>query len=603
MSDRLPQIITDLKRNRLYDHVAMPDGNLHPNDERALIERCTFDLVAADRVAEFFTTLLCIPWTMNEPLNDWERMWIGRCLPRYNCDQWRPTKPFVPLRWWHERVLSKLYGWKRPDGRRRFQKGFVTTAKKSGKSSTLAGLPIYMSTADKELDAECYAAATTRDQAGIIYKKVEDMIKRSPELRGMIKPIPSKKRTAHEPSGSIFEAISSDVDSSEGKNPHLLIVDELHAWRNRAFFEALMYGDIQRAQPLFLMITTAGDDVESVGFEEYDFAKALLDPNDDFYSMDHFAYIAEAGRDLDTGEFTQREWDDPAGWPEANPSLLEGVGSIEKLQSKCEEAKQSPKKKRAFIRYINNGWVFGMDEAWIDIDQWRKCQGELADHTGEMCWCGLDLSSVNDFTSLSTAWHAEGGLIDLHVRLWMPKEGIAEKAHRWRVPLQDWVDAGWIELTPGATVNYDWIRKAISGVTSNDEKTRDKSAIAERYQLQELAYDRYNGHKLIESELGERDGITIAEHGQGYLGMSPPCKEFEGRVNDCRLRHDGNPVMDWMIRNCLADEDPAGNIKPNKKKSRSKIDGVVSSAMAVGRAALEKPKPTSVYSRRGIITI
>lgn len=600
---RLPQIITDLKRSGLYQHVAQPDGRLHPNDERALLEGCTYDLAAGDRVTEFFATLLCIPWPQTKPLNEWERYWIARCQPQFNLDIWQPLKPFVPLRWWHERVLSRLFGWKRADGRRRFQKGFVTTAKKSGKSSTLAGLPLYMMLADGELDAETYAAATVKDQAGIIYKKVEDMLRRSPHLRDICKPIASKKRVSHSPSGSTFDALSSDVDGSEGKNPHLLLVDELHAWRNRAFFESLMYGDIQRVQPLFLMITTAGDDPESVGFEEYDFARALLDPDDPFYSMDHFAYIAEAGRDLSTGKVTKRKWDDPAGWPEANPSILEGIGSIEKLQSKCDEAKQSPRKRRAFIRYINNNWLFGMEDTWLDVDKWAECAGEIGDHDGDACWAGLDLSSVNDFTALAIAWHGEDDVIDLKLRFWLPEEGVAEKEHRWRVPLQEWIEQGWIETTPGATVNYGWIRKAISGVTGESDKNRDAEAIAELYELRELAYDRYNGHKLIETELAELDGITIAEHGQGYLGMSPPCKEFESRVIDGRLRHEGSPVMRWMITNCVVDEDPAGNIKPNKKKSRQKIDGVTAAVMAVGRAVNDKPKPRSRIGDRGIFLI
>lgn len=598
---QLPQIITDMRAAGIYDAVAMPDGSLHPGDERALLAGCWYDVEAAERVIEYFATLLVIPWEKGDTLNDWERYWINRCAS-FDCDRWQPLKPFVLLQWWYKKVLSKLFGWRREDGRRRFQKAFVTTAKKSGKSSTLSGLPLYMMTADGEMDAETYAAATTRDQAGIIYKKVLDMTKRSPHIGNRLHPVPSKKRVVHEASGSLFEAISSDVDSSEGKNPHLLIVDELHAWRNRAFFEALMYGDIQRSQPLFLMITTAGDDPESVGKEEYDFAAALIDPDNDFWSTDHFAYIAEFDRDPDTQRKVKREWDDPAGWLAANPSIAEGVGSIEKLQSKCEEAKQSPRKQRAFLRYICNGWLDNSADAWLDARQWRSCGSVLPDHAGEPVWCGLDLSSVNDFTALAMAWRAGNDIIDLQVRLWMPAEGIREKSQQWKVPLQDWIDAGWIETTPGATVNYSFLRSAISGYVA-PKIPRDKDAVTQQFDLRELAYDRYNGHKLVETELGGEDGIVIAEHGQGYLGMSPPAKEFEARVNDGRLRHDNNPVMDWMIRSTIVDEDPAGNIKPNKKKSKNKIDGVVAAVMAVERAALNQPKQQSVYSTRGVILI
>lgn len=604
MSDKLPQIITDCRRDGTFDYIALPDGSLHPNTERALLEGCRFDIEAAERVMKFYVQLLRIKWDRGTELNDWELYWIDRYMPRFDPTRWAKTKPFVLMQWWYRDVLAQLFGWKRADGRRRYDKGFITTAKKSGKSSTLAGLPAYMIMADDEDEAEAYVAAVNLLQADIVFNKCDRMVRDS-LLKDCVRRVPSLRRIVHEPSGSFFQALAHEADASEGKNPHLLITDEVHAWRDRRFFEALMYGDIARAQPLFLMITTAGDDELSVGFEEYEFARELLDPNNNFYSQSHFAFIAEAGRCPFTGAVSDYEWDEPGSWTQANPAIAEGVGSVAKLQAKCNEAKSSPAKKRSFIRYICNRWVAESDDVWLNRQYWRDC-GEpgLTIPDGEDIWLGLDLATIEDLVALAEAWWIDHKNVGLKVRFWMPEDGIGEKADRWKVPLQDWIDQGWIETTPGRTVDYSFLRHAISGVALDEFgkpiKTRNADAINEKFNIKELCYDRALASNLVVRQLSETDGIQIADQGQGFLGMNTPAKNFKQRIDEATLRHDTNPVMDWMVGHCIADTDAAANVKPNKKKSRQKIDGIVAGIMAVGRATLTIPKKSN-YERRGVL--
>lgn len=605
MSDKLPQIITDCKRDGTYDYIAMPDGSLHPNTERALLEGCYFDVAAAERVMKFYVQLLRIKWDRGTELNDWELYWIQQFLPRFDYTKWQRTKPFVLMQWWYQDVLSQLFGWKRPDGRRRYDKGFITTAKKSGKSSTLSGLPAYMITADDEDEAEAYIAAVNLPQADIVFNKCDRMVRDS-LLKNATRRVPSERRIVHESSGSIFQALAHDADSVEGKNPHLLITDEVHAWRDRAFFEALMYGDIARAQPLFLMITTAGDDELSVGYEEYQFAKDLLDPANDFYSQSHFAFIAEAGRNPATGEMSEYEWDDPQSWADANPAIAEGVGSLTKLQSKCDEAKSSPAKKRSFVRYICNRWIAESDDVWLNRLYWRECEDKtLQIPDGQEVFLGLDLAEIEDLVALALSWWVDHKTIGLKVRFWMPDEGVKEKAERWKVPLQDWIEHGWIETTLGRTVDYSILRNAISGIALDEKgaeiRPRDPKSIFQQYRIKELCYDRALATNLVVQQLGAIDGIPIAEQGQGYFGMNTPAKNFKQRIDEGMILHDGNPVMDWMVGHCVADTDAAANVKPNKKKSRQKIDGIVASIMSVGRATLTLPPKKSNYERRGVL--
>lgn len=521
----------------------------HPNDERALLDGCRPDFAAAEKVRGFFEDLLCVP--------DEERGGV---------------KPFVLLKWWYRDVIAPLFGWKKPDGRRRFDKGFITTAKKTGKSTVLSGLPLYMMLADGEEEAECYSAAVDRDQASITYRKASRMVKESRELTSVLKRVDSQKRIVHHRTASFFEALSSDADSADGKNPHLLIVDELHRWKDRSFFNALMYGDIHRRQPMFLMITTAGDERLCVGFEEYEFAKRLLSGEN--YSRSHFAFISEASPD--------RAWDDPEGWIEANPSLKEGFSDIGKLQAKCEEARQIPTKQREFERFICNRWVDVADDLLLDVDAWKACGDLLPNHDGLSCSGGLDLSSVDDLTALCLAFQV-GDFVDLRWWFWMPEENIRSREDRWRVPLRDWVRAGWIQATPGNAVDYAYIRAAISGVTLSAQGTPLSSnldCLASQYDIQELRFDPWNASKLV-SELGEYDGIAMVEMRQGFASMSAPTKELQRLVALRRIRHGGNPVATWMVEHAVPDIDPAGNAKPNKSKSRHKIDGIVAAVMAI----------------------
>ena len=617
MAKSLAQLITDAKANGSYDYMTQPDGTLHPNDERALVEDgCWFDIQAAQNIMRFYVTLLTIKWDKGTVLNDWERSWINHYIPQFDCDRWQRTKPFVMLQWWYQRVFAKLMGWKRPDGRRRFDKAFMTTAKKSGKSSTLAALPLYMTAADGEEEAEAYSTATTKPQACIIFDKTHHMgCSKDSKLHGVFRAVPSERRLVFEKTGSVFAALAADADGVEGKNPHLLIADELHVWKDRRFFDALMYGDVARSQPLFLMITTAGDDLQTVGYEEYEFARDLLNPNNDSYSMSHFAFIAEAGRDPITGEIAEKipgenqnfRWDDPESWRQGNPSLEEGVGSIAKLASKCEEAKESPAKQRAFIRYICNRWVAGVHDVWLNRDYWDECRDDdLEIPEGHDIFCGFDFATVEDLVALAKVWWIEHDLMGVEVDFFMPEEGVTEKERRWKVPVRDWIDRGFITTTNGRTVDHAEIRWHITGVALDERGAttgeKNEDALDELYTVQEFAFDRARTRDLVITQLGEGDGLPVAEFGQGFMQMSGPAKEFAKRIADKTIRHAHNPVLDWMVDNCIVDKDPAGNIKPNKKKSRQKIDGIVAAIMAVGASMAHEPDPPSPYENRGVLS-
>jgi len=265
------------------------------------------------------------------------------------------------------------------------------------------------------------------------------------------------------------------------------------------------------------------------------------------------------------------------------PKTARTIGSLEKLQAKCNEAKESPRKKREFVRYICNRWTLEVDNVWLPADAWDQCIGPSRAHDGDTCWGALDLSSTRDLSSLCLAFW-EGDTLDLKWTFWTPADRVKEHEEEWRVPLRDWVERGWVIATPGDIIAYSAIRAAISGVVLSDQGNHSL-IVWHRRPCSDTAFSlsattRGNAQKLVEEELFNYDGIKVEEVRQGFASLNGPSKEFERMVAGRLINHAANPVATWMARHCVVDTDPAGNIKPNKKKSRHKIDGILTAVMA-----------------------
>ena len=160
-----------------------------------------------------------------------------------------------------------------------------------------------------------------------------------------------------------------------------------------------------------------------------------------------------------------------------------------------------------------------------------------------------------------------------------------ERARKDRVPYDAWVRDGLMKATPGNTIDYGYI-------------IRDIEALGEQYHIAEIAFDKWGAFQI--SQTLEGLGFTMVGFGQGFYSMSPPTKDLMRLVLDEKLRHGGNPVLRWMADNLIVSTDPAGNVKPNKAKSREKIDGIVAGIMALDRAVRHEVKPLSIYEKRGL---
>lgn len=546
---RLAQLITDAKRAGWGQWIRSAA------DERALLNGAYFDVAAAERVRGFYSDLLV------------------HSKGKFAGD------PFTLLDWQYLDVIGPIYGWMRADGSRRYRRAYVEIPKKNGKSTIASGVGLYHLVADREPGAEVYLAAADRDQASIVYNEAANMVEASADLLAILKVRRSTKLILYEDLNSKLEAIAADADSAEGKNASALILDEVHAWRGREFFESLLYSGRAREQPLIFMITTAGDDMTGVCYEEHE--KALRIMNGEEFDDRYFGYVRAAG----VGD----DWKSPATWAKANPSLGVTIKEDE-FAADCAEAVGNPRKENAFKRYGLDLWV-GASEAWISTEVWGACyeafqESQLADLDA---WGGIDLSRTQDLSAL--VWIVPvDELYYVVERLFMPKDLIREKEKTDKVPYGAWVEEGFITATDGNVVDYKYIRAAVR---------RD----AELFTVAEIGFDPYNAEYLCNQQLRDEDGLETIAVGQGMPKMGPPSTAFESLLKQRRIRHRNNPCLNTMVGNAVAREDENKNIKPSKRRSRGRIDGLIALLIGLSRALPAEGAGGSYYDDNDLESI
>jgi phage terminase large subunit-like protein len=482
---------------------------------------------------------------------------------RHSKGEWAGRR--IVLEEWQRRILRAVFGWMRADGTRRFRIAYVEIPRKNAKSTTAGAVGLYLLVADNEPGAEIYSSATKEDQAKIVWGAAEAMVKQSPELRRFVRPL--KKNLSCGRMASKFEPLGADSDTLDGLNPHGNVVDELHAHKNRALWDVLITAMGARRQPVTLAITTAGVyDPETIGWQMHDHACKVLEGvlEDDAY----FAFIAAADPEDD--------WRDPATWAKANPNL--GV-SVKRsyMAEECDRAKTQPSFLNTFLRLHLDRWTEQVTR-WITMEKWNACTGTPAPLEGRRAFGGLDLSSKLDLSAFTLLAEAADGCYDCFFRFWVPEELVQEREQRHLLPSYSaWVRDGLLITTPGNVIDYDFIK-------------RDILEAARRLQLREIGYDPWNAEQIAIQLLDALNpsraetGFQMVSMRQGMATLSEPSKEFEKLVVAGKLRHGGHPVMRWMVANATTRTDANGNIAPDKSVSTGKIDGVVSTILALGRA-------------------
>lgn len=492
-------------------------------------------------------------------------------------------QPFY-LQDWQLAIVSNLFGWINTDGLRRYHEAFIEVARKNGKTPLAAGILLYVLFEDGEPGAEIYGAAYDYKQASLVFDHARGMVRYNPRLADRCKVYQGQSKAVQlDEDYSTYRVVCGKDEGLHGGNTHAAVIDELHTQKNRDLVDTIITSTGARRQPLVVYITTSDFEREgSICNEKEDYAQSVIGG---FSDPRFLPVVFKAERaDADEGGYQDR-----AIWKKANPNL--GVSVKEEyLEREAKRAEELPSYLNTFLRLHLNIRT-EQDQRWLVMGKWDECADDVDTEAlhGKTCYGGLDLGSTSDLTSLCLCF-PDGDSYDFLWWFWTPEANAHERERRDRAPYLTWGREGHIRLTPGDETDYRTIEA-------------DVVAICEEYPIRELAGDRlFQGAQLLQN-LREDHGLNVVPFGQGFLSMAAPSRQFEEIVVARRMRHGGNPVARWMAGNVATEEDAAGNIKPSKKKSNEKIDGIVSAIMALGRAMVAEAPVASVYETRGVLAL
>lgn len=476
----------------------------------------------------------------------------------------------------HAKIVSDLFGWKRQDGTRQYRKAYCEIPRKNAKSTLAAGIALYLLLCDGEQGSEIYSAASTRDQASLVYQMAAMMLRHSPMLSKYVTIRDSVKRILHPKSNSFYRAISADAEGAHGFNAHGIVFDEVHTQPNRELWDVLDTSTGARRQPLTFAITTAGHDRSSICWELHQYAKGVLEGavNDpEFYPV---LFAADP----------EDDWRDEKIWHKANPLLGESI-SLEYLRGQCKRAEEQPSFENTFRRLHLNQWT-EQAERIIQMSKWDECKRELSiqDYYGRQCFAGLDLSSTRDVTAFVLVFPEDDGGVTVFPYFWIPEDTVDQKAGADQRIVRNFAAQGHVELTDGNEVDINQLCHRVI-------------EICEPFDIQHIGFDPWNATGVTQGlkDRGMPEHILL-KMPQSFGTYNEPFKRLISMTGNQKFRHDGNTVLRWMASNLSHKEDPSGNIRPDKGKSAEKIDGICAMLMGIALAT-QHAIDVSVYSATG----
>lgn len=520
-------------------------------DELAVEHGCYFDQAAADHVVSFLETECHLS----------EGRWAGQ--------------PMRLLAWQREAV-PRIYGWKRPDGRRRFRWVYVEIGKKNGKSPLGSGLAMYHLVADGEGGPSIFINGCDRSQTRIVFAHAANMARQSPSLAGLLEVIDSDDRIVCEANYGRIQAGSATVEAKDGLNASLVLNDEIHRWRDRKLWNVFRHAGASREQPLSISFTTAGDTTQALWHEQREYAEAVNDgriPDTEYLGI---VYRADPKDDID----------DPRVWRKANPALGETLDP-DQFGAELARAKRSPDEFNEFLRLRLN-IVAGSSDKYLPPDVWARGNTPPRPLSRRPTWIGIDLSAVNDLTAVVAIQGSEAEGFDLHPWFFLPEGGIERLEHAHGRPYRAWAEAGFLTLTPSMTVDYAWIIDRVVAIASSTD-TRG------------IYLDPWNGVATY-TALQDRHGLPVEMVRQGPISLNDATKQLQRHAIEGRIRHGGHPVLAWHASNAVARTDHNGNVALSKERSSGKIDGLsaaVNAFVGIGTHDDTQDGP-SIYETRGV---
>ena len=472
-------------------------------------------------------------------------------------------KPFM-LQEWQQSYIARLFGTLNSEKLRVYRTSLLAIPRKNGKSSLCAGIALKC-LLENESGAEIYSCAADRDQARLVFEMAKVCVEQSPTLSKMLKVY--RNSIVREETHSTYKALSAQAFTKHGLNAHAVIFDELHAQPNRELWDVMTTSTGARRQPLVVALTTAGYDRKSICWDIWKYALAVRDGA--IKDPTFLAEIYAAGPDDD--------WTSPEVWRKANPNLGVSV-KLEDLEVRCKRAQEMTSEQNTFRRLHLNQWT-EQDTAWLKMDAWARCGGATRSPEGRVWFGGLDLASTYDTTCLClVSLDPSDGTFDVIPIYWIPLENAVERERRDRVTYSAYLRDGHCRGTQGNVCDYSQVIK-------------DILELKDKYNIRSIAVDRWNASHAV--QLLQEQGVDCVGFGQGFASMNSPSTQLQALVVSEKIRHGGHPLLAVQAMHCAKETDAtSGSIKPSKKKSTERIDGIVALVMALGICGTTAQKAT-----------
>ena len=449
--------------------------------------------------------------------------------------------------------VSALFGFvDKETGFRRYTESFFFVARKSGKSTMLAAIALYMLMADGESSSEVYSVASKRDQANILFDQAHEMIKQSPDLNRNIRKRKSDLYFPH--NFSKMQSLGKNSNSLDGLNAHLVVIDELHSIQDRNLYEVMKQSQSARTQPLLIMITTAGTHRGTIFDDLYEYACNVVDGNfedDNFlpimYELDHKA-----------------EFKMPDRWQKANPAL--GISKkVEDLERKVARAKNNPNDLTGILTKDFNIRET-TDSAWLTFeDIVNEATFDIKDFAGWYAIGGADLSITTDLSCATLLFvDPDTEIRYVHQMYWLPQDNLQKRVEEDKIPYDKWHEQGYLRLCSGNTIDYsditDWFLEMLN-----------------EYDITPLwiYYDNYSARYWVDEMEGY--GFKMIRTQQGARTLSLPMQNMGADLQKNKINYNNHPILKWCLTNTGVETDRNGNIVPIKNQSpKRRIDGTAS---------------------------
>jgi phage terminase large subunit-like protein len=545
------------------DHIALAQGYMR-DVMSGEIPTCKWTLLAVERQIQDLQRAQSDEWPwVFDPARAVRPCEFIELLPHIK-GKWARARKLIELGPWQSFILTTIYGWvHRETGLRRFRDVYLEIPRKNAKSTLSSGVALFMLTADGEQGAEIYSAATTKDQARIVFDDAKAMAERTPDMRTYLGVAILQHSITVAHTASSFKPLAAEGSTLDGLNIHFTVLDELHAHRKRDVYDVIDTARGAREQPILWSITTAGTDLSGICYERRTYLTKVLERVVEDHSTFGIIYSIDEG----DNPFVE------ASWAKANPNWLVSV-LRDDMEAASRNAENTESSRNNFFTKRLNVWVNG-ESAWMDMVAWSRCGDStlhMGDFAGEKCWIGLDLAQKKDFAAVCLVFQ-RGDVWNVFTRLYLNELAVQESGN---AHLSGWARAGHVQVTDGDITDFDVVAE-------------DLRRYCRQFDVQEIAFDpalsMYFAGKLID------EGLPLVEIAQRALFFTPPLIQVENLVLEKKLKFDGNPVMTWMVSNLVVKVSKFNELRsPTKERPENKIDGPMAMLMALGRALANEEK-------------